>query len=68
MKKLRIEKMTCKNCLAHVKDALNALEGTGVIEAELAGKYVLVDTTADNETLRNLIEDEGYDLVEIKDI
>lgn len=68
MKKIFIDGMSCGNCVNHVQNALNALEDTSVIEIELKGKYALVDTKADNRTLTDIIEEEGYEVTDIKEI
>lgn len=66
-KKIMIEGMSCNHCVAHVKDALAAIEGVISVMVSLEGKYALVNVSnVTDEQLRNAIEDEGYDVIEIK--
>lgn len=67
-KKILIEGMSCKNCVGHVKDALEGLNGVTSVEVNLKGKYAIVETTDTNEVLKETIEEEGYDVVEIETI
>jgi copper chaperone len=67
MKKILIEGMSCAHCTAHVKDALSKLSGvTKVKEINLAGKYALIEGTADDASIKAAIEEEGYDVVGIQ--
>lgn len=66
-KKIIIEGMSCNHCVSHVKDALAAIEGVISVVVNLEGKYALVNVSnVTDEQLRDAIEDEGYDVVEIK--
>lgn len=67
-KKIIIEGMSCKNCVCHVKDALEGLNGVISVVVNLEGKYAIVETTENNEVLRETIEEEGYDVIEIEAI
>lgn len=61
-KKILIGGMSCKNCVAHVKEALEDLEGVSSVEVSLEGEYAKVETTLDYETLKEAIEEEGYEV------
>jgi len=61
-----IEGMSCKNCVAHVKNALEELAGVSEVEVNLEGKYALVEATESNDVLKTTIEEEGYDVVGIE--
>lgn len=65
-KKISIEGMSCKNCVAHVKNALEELAGVSEVEVNLEGKYALVETTESDDVLKAAIEEEGYDVVGIE--
>ena len=65
-KKISIEGMSCKNCVAHVKNALEELAGVSEVEVNLEGKYALVDTIESDDVLKDTIEEEGYDVVGIE--
>ncbi|WP_346884504.1 heavy-metal-associated domain-containing protein [Clostridium sp. UBA4395] len=65
-RKILIEGMSCKNCVAHVKNALEELAGVLEVEVNLEGKYALVEATESNDVLKATIEEEGYDVVGIE--
>lgn len=65
-KKILIEGMKCNNCVGHVRTALQEMDGVSLIEVNLGEKYALVETEVDNEALKEVIEDEGYDVVGIE--
>ncbi len=63
-KKVYVEGMMCKNCVKHVKEALEALGCQ--VEVSLEDKVaVITNTSLDNETITKAIEDAGYDVKEI---
>ena len=66
-KKILIEGMACNHCVSHVKEALSGIDGVLSVVVNLEGKYALVNANnVTDDQLRNAIEDEGYDVVEIK--
>ena len=66
-KKIIIEGMSCNHCVEHVKKALSGIEGVLSAVVDLEGKYALVNVNnVSDEVLKEAIEDEGYDVVEIK--
>lgn len=65
-KKILIEGMRCNNCVGHVRTALEEMEGVSLLEVNLAEKYALVETEVDNSVLKDVIEEEGYDVVGIE--
>ena len=67
-KKILIEGMSCNKCVAHVKEALEALQGVSSVEVSLEGKNAIVETTENDEVLKNAIEEEFYDVVGIEEI
>jgi copper ion binding protein len=66
-KKLFIEGMSCHNCVRHVTEALNEIDGVKSVDVNLEGKYALVEVVSDNldETIKSAVEDAGYDVVGI---
>ena len=58
--------MSCNKCVGHVKEALEDLDGVTSVEVSLEGKNAIVETTANDEDLKEVIEDEGYDVVKIE--
>ncbi|MBS6183622.1 MAG: heavy metal-associated domain-containing protein [Clostridium celatum] len=67
-KKILIEGMSCKNCVAHVTEALEELNDAKGIEVNLEGKYVVVETNESDDLIIEKIEDMGYDVVKIENI
>lgn len=66
-KKIIIEGMSCNHCVEHVKEALSGIEGVLSAVVDLEGKYALVNVNnVSDEMLKEAIEDEGYDVLEIK--
>ncbi|EKQ57415.1 MULTISPECIES: cation transporter [unclassified Clostridium] len=66
-KKILIEGMSCEHCVAHVKNALEGIDGVSSVEVSLGGKYATAETDVDNEILKEAIEEEGYDVVKIEE-
>ncbi|MDM0857240.1 heavy metal-associated domain-containing protein [Clostridium perfringens] len=62
---LEIYGMSCSNCVRHVEAALLDVDGVDVLEVEV-GRAV-VDTEVDEDTLRDALEEVGYELVSIED-
>ena len=58
--------MSCSNCVRHVEAALLDVDGVDVLEVEV-GRAV-VDTEVDEDTLRDALEEVGYELVSIEDL
>lgn len=61
---ITIEGMSCKNCVNHVKSALEDVKGLTKIEVEV-GKAVVEGDASDKE-IKDAIEDMGYDVASIK--
>lgn len=64
-KKIMIEGMMCEHCVAHVREALEGI-GAENIEVSLDGGYAVCDTDKTDDELKTLIEDEGYDVTDIR--
>ncbi|PRR79642.1 heavy-metal-associated domain-containing protein [Clostridium vincentii] len=65
-KKILIEGMSCNHCVGHVKDALEALDGVSSIEVSLEGNCATVETSVEDNILKEAIEEEGYDVIGIE--
>ena len=67
-KKILIEGMSCKNCVAHVTEALEELNDATGIEVNLEGKYAVVETNESDDLIKEKVEDMGYDVIKIENI
>lgn len=67
-KTILIEGMSCGHCSARVQKALEGLDGVLSVIVDLDKKTAVLDSAKDlsNETLKNTIEEAGYDVKEIK--
>ena len=65
---LVVEGMMCEHCAAHVKEALEKIEGVTGAKVDLKGKTATVKVKAELEEslYRQAIEDAGYKLVEVR--
>lgn len=65
---LVVEGMMCEHCAAHVKEALEKVDGVSDAKVDLKGKTatVKVKETLSEETFRKAIEEAGYKLVEVR--
>lgn len=62
---IKVEGMMCSHCENRVTTVLSALEGVSSVVVDLEGNTVTVEH-AENvtfETLKNEIEDQGYDVL-----
>ncbi|MBR0034419.1 MAG: heavy-metal-associated domain-containing protein [Synergistaceae bacterium] len=69
MKKLvHVEGMGCMKCVAHVKEALEGLDGVSSAEVSLEAGTALVTLTKDvaDEAIRSAVDDAGYDVAKIE--
>ncbi len=68
MKKvIKIDGMSCHHCTARVEKALAACKGVTSVVMDLDGNTATVELTADitDAQLTEIIDDAGYDVVEI---
>lgn len=66
LKKIFIEGMSCNHCVNHVKEALSELKDSGKIQVNLEEKYAVLETSSNNEEIKEKIEDQGYDVISIE--
>ena len=64
-KTIKIEGMMCQHCVAHVKKALESLDGVENVEVNLKKKTATLTTEVENETLIKAIEEAGYTVKKI---
>lgn len=63
---LNVEGMSCSHCVNAVTKAVTALDGVSGVNVSLEGKTVTVDYDGDQvslESIKEAIEEEGYDVV-----
>ena len=67
MKKIiKIEGMSCNHCVMAVKNALSEVEGVSKVDVKLEDKQAVVEgENLVDEMLKEVIEEAGYDVVEI---
>lgn len=63
-KRINIEGMSCNHCVNHVRESLEDINVT-VLEVNLDEKYALVNTTIENETIIEAIDEAGYTVISI---
>lgn len=63
-KKINIEGMSCNHCVNHVREALEDIN-INVLEVNLDEKYALVNTTIENDTIIEAIDEAGYTVISI---
>ena len=69
MKKLiHIEGMGCQNCVKHVKEALEGLDGVNSADVSLEKNSAVVTLSKDisDEAIKNAIDEAGYDVTRIE--
>jgi heavy metal translocating P-type ATPase len=65
-KTLKIEGMMCPKCVAHVKNALEKVEGVTSVTVSLEKKNAVVSGSADAEALKNAVIEEGYEVLSVE--
>ncbi len=63
--KLKVEGMTCEHCVKAVSDALTADVDAIDISVDLKTGQVLLCSNALEQEIKNCIENQGYDLIDI---
>lgn len=69
MKTIVINGMVCNHCKMTVEKVLGAVEGVEKVEVNLEEKIAKVSLTKDveNDVLKSVVEDAGFEIVEIKE-
>ena len=60
MYELTVENMTCGHCVSAVTEAVRAVDPAALVEVDLKGKHVKVNSAAALEPIRAAIVDAGY--------
>ena len=68
LKKIIIKGMSCSHCVNHVREALSELKDSQKVEVNLEQKYAIVETSSNDEEIKEKIEDQGYDVMSIENI
>ena len=69
MKKIiHVEGMGCQNCVKHVKEALEALDGVTGADVSLEKNNAVVTLSKDvaDEVIKSAIDEAGYDVSKIE--
>ena len=67
-RKIQIEGMSCNHCVAHVKEALEELAGIKDVEVRLEEKCAIISGDAEEEVIKEAIDDAGYDVMSITEV
>lgn len=68
LKKIIIKGMSCSHCVNNVREALSELKDSQKVEVNLEQKYAIVETSSNDEEIKEKIEDQGYDVISIENI
>ena len=68
LKKIIIKGMSCSHCVNHVREALSELKDSQKVEVNLEQKYAIVETSSNDEEIKEKIEDQGYVVISIENI
>ena len=69
MKKIiSVEGMGCQNCVKHVTEALEALDGVDKAEVSLEKNNAVITLSKDvsDEAIKSAIDEAGYDVLKIE--
>ena len=69
MKKIiNIEGMGCQNCVKHVKEALENLDGVASAEVSLEKNNALITLSKDvaDDIIKSAVDEAGYDVTKIE--
>ncbi len=63
---LSVEGMSCGHCVAHVKEALESVDGVTKAEVDLASKRAVVEgPSLDDAAMRAAVAEAGYEVAAI---
>ena len=66
LKKIIIKGMSCSHCVNHVREALSELKDSQKVEVNLEQKYAIVETSSNDEEIKEKIENIGFDVISIE--
>ncbi|NLA89683.1 MAG: heavy-metal-associated domain-containing protein [Alcaligenaceae bacterium] len=63
---IRVDGMSCQNCVKHVNEALSTVPGVEQVEVSLENANAIIKSKdgIDIEVLRTALDEAGYDLVD----
>jgi len=63
-KTINVEGMMCEHCVAHVKKALEGIEGVSKADVSLAKNNAILtlEKEVSDETIKKAVEDAGYNV------
>ena len=65
-KTLKITRMMCAHCQQHVKDALDKIEGVKAnVDYKSGTAVVKLSGDVSDDTLKNAVKEQGYEVIEI---
>lgn len=69
-KNIIVNGMSCHKCVAHVKEALEELNGVNVLDVALDTKLAVIESenNIDDEDIKARIDEYGYEVVSIETI
>lgn len=69
-KKVLIEGMSCQNCVRHVGEALNEIDGISNVEIKLEDKAALLDAETNDldQAIKFALDEAGYEVVGIEQV
>lgn len=69
-KKIFVEGMKCENCVKHVKEALNSVDGVISADVNLSDKYVIIETNKEvsEGAIKAAVNTEKYNVIGIEKI
>lgn len=67
-KRMSIEGMSCGHCVKHIEEALKEVPGVGCVQVDLQEKSAVVEVneTVNDATLKEAVEEVGYDVTGIQ--
>ena len=56
----KVHDMSCSHCVKTIETAVKALDGGATVTCDLAAKTVAVESTAEPDAVRAVLNDAGY--------
>ena len=68
MRKVLVSGMSCQSCVNHIEKAFLAKDAKAKVEVNLAKAQVLAETKLSDSEIKELIEEEGYEVKGIESL
>ncbi|MBP2031360.1 Cu2+-exporting ATPase [Clostridium algifaecis] len=67
-KTVHVEGMSCQHCVAHVKSALESIDGVSNAKVDLDSKTAVIKSSAEisDSDIRKVVDEAGYKVTEIE--